>query len=507
MSCLINALSESTDYKNIINSIKKGVTPVDITGPSDSQKAHTSYFMCKSLNLNGMYIAYNEIQARKMHEDFTFFFGEDVLFFPKKEIMLYDVEAKSNDITFQRIGIFERLIKNDYKFIVTSAEAIIQKLVCKKIFEENILKIDINSTINLLDLSKNLITIGYERVSIVEGKGQFVVKGGIVDIFPVNIDYAVRIELFGDEIDSMRKVDTISQRSTEKIENLTILPAQEVIYSETRKKTIVNIIECEIAEFLKKLKQNNNVPAKEIKEIESKLNHDLEKIKCEYYFPGMDKFLPYIFDEPTDLFDYVCEEAIVFIDEPARLEKRIENINFEHSEICKELLQKGRILPRSFDVFLNLEDLKSKFDKHKLLLLNSIASSGNTINPVKSFSIQAKSLNSYNCRIDLLLEDIRYWKSIKNKIIILSGSKGRGERLVDTLRTEHIEAIYSENDQIHIQKGQVIVTFGSLNTGFEYPSNGLVVVSDKTIFGEDKKSKKTSNKKAAKKLTYLQTLI
>ena len=201
MNYLINVLHNINEYDDILKSITNYARPVNIVGPSDSQKVHISCGICEHTGRKGVFITYNEMQARRVYEDFSFFLGDDVLFYPSKEIIMHDIEAKSYDDVFERLKVIDRLINGDYKFLVTSVEAISHKLVSKDLFVDNTLEFSIGLRINLSLTLQKFIEMGYERVDTVGVKGQFAVRGGIIDIFPVNSEQAVRIELFDDEID------------------------------------------------------------------------------------------------------------------------------------------------------------------------------------------------------------------------------------------------------------------------------------------------------------------
>lgn len=483
MTGFINPLLELNEYNEILESVKKYVRPLNIVGPSDSQKAHLCHAICGHLEQKGVFVAFNEMQARKLFDDFAFFLGNDVLFFPSKEIMLYDVEAKSYDTVYQRIRVLERIIRGDYRLLVTSAEALSQKLISPGLFKENILEIDVNSRLDLAELSFKLVMAAYEKTEVVERAGQFAVRGGIVDIFSIDSEYAVRIELFDNEVDSIRQFDVNTQRSVDKLDAARIIPAREVIYPKRAMESIIKAISSDVAG-----------PARKIPGLEQKIAADLDRIREEYYFSGIDRYIPYIINDPFSLTDYTGNDALVFIDEPVRQKQRIDNILLEHHEICKGLLEKGKILPRSQEIYFDYEALERKLEKRRTLYLNTINADSHAARSGKVFNIPSMHMGSFQSHMDLLCDSIRDWKEKKSRVVVLSGTRGRGERLCDTLRSKGMEAVYMDTIAGRIVPGTVIVTHGSLNKGFEYPTIGFVIVSDKEVFGQDRKPLKTSAK-------------
>ncbi|ODM27443.1 transcription-repair coupling factor [Acetivibrio mesophilus] len=491
---LVEPLFEIKEYTDVLENIKRGI-PTTLTGPSESQKVHVACGLCCHLGLKGIYIAFNEMQARKMFEDISFFFGRDAVFFPSKEIMLHDVEAKSYDSVYERISALYRIVNDDYSFIVTSAEALCQKLIDKQLFKESIISLALGDRIDLGLFTQKLVSIGYERVTTVEGKSQFAVRGGIIDIFPVNSDTAVRIELFDDEIDSVRSFDTMTQRSMENHEGITVLPARELIYPLSLRDSILEKISYDLKEQIKKMGGKNS--KSQIEKLEAKIGSDIERFEQEYYFAGMDRYIPYIIEKPSIITEYIGSEILTFVDEPKRFEQRLETLLMESNEMCKSFMENGQLLAGSFDIFFDYNHLWERLEKSKNTLYLSTLPS-NDEERSKRENIASKLLNSYQGHLEILAEDINHWKKNHARVVILSGTKSRGEMLAETLRTKDIEAVYMEEPDREIQPGEVIITHGILNRGFEYPGIGFVVVSGKELFGQDKKLRKHKSTKGQK---------
>ncbi len=492
MNFLVKPLLELSEFSGIINSISNSRSVV-ITGLANSQKAHIAYSICQHTGKRGIYIAFDEFEARKLYEDFYLFFGEDVLLFPLKEITLHDVEAKSRDNEFKRLEILKRIKDGDYRLIVVSIDSLMHKLISPDLFSQSMLEFEVGNRIDLLLMQKKLIAMGYERVAVVENKGQFAVRGGIIDIFSIDCNMAVRIELFDDEIDSIRKFDPDSQRSVEQLKKIKIIPAREVIYTEDKREAIIKSIETDMNEIVKKA-------GKEYKAlIRENITADIGKFQDNYYFEGMDRYIDYIIDEPSTLVDY-DGDCLVFADESGKLKNRVENIIFEWQESCNMLMDKGKLLPGSFNAKFHYEDIGKIFVRRNIVYLNTfLTGSSNTYN-AERYEIASKSTGSYLNHMDLLVNDIKNWKQRKYRILVLTGNRVKAERLKVSLEDEGIEAVFKESYPDEILPGQVILTPGSLNNGFEYPGLGLVVVSDKEVFGKERKHRKASGKNKGSKI-------
>lgn len=486
MNYLIDPLLDINEYNQILDAVRKGLMPLSITGPSDSQKAHISGAICKHLEKKGLFVAFNEMQARRIFEDMSYFMGEDVLYFPSKEIMLHDIEAKSYEAVYQRLEAVSRIIEGKYRFIVTSAEALSQKLISKKLFLDSTLKLSVGSRIDIQELIRMLVMAGYERVGTVEGKAQFAVRGGIIDIFSVHSEFAVRMELFDDEIDSIRSFDVLTQRSVDKFDSVNIIPAREVIFSQDMLEGIIDEIEQDL------VRQKGSHSGSELKR---KITLDIERLRNDFNFPGIDRYIPYIISNPCYITDYLTSDTIIFADELSRLRQRVDNIILEHHELCKALMEKGQLLPRCEQIYFDSEDIDRKLKDCKTIYMNVISPESNILEYSRNYNIPSRPVSSFQGHMELLQESLKKWKDRSGRVVILSGTMGRGERLVETLRAEGVESAFLANSEARVQPGQVIITRGSLNRGFEYPSIGFIVISDKEIFGQDRKVRKKSSKK------------
>ena len=207
MEYWIDRLNDIEGYSKAVNELRKkdGTRKkVSITGPADSQKLHICYALCRHLKARGIFITFNEIQARRAFEDFSVFFGGGVIHFPFREAVLHDIEAKSKDAEYERINALQRIIEGNYELIVASVEALSLPLAAPSVMTENTVEIKNGGEIELAVMTRKLASMGYERIDRVEGRGQFAVRGGILDIFPVDEENPVRAELLGDGVDSLK---------------------------------------------------------------------------------------------------------------------------------------------------------------------------------------------------------------------------------------------------------------------------------------------------------------
>lgn len=498
MNLFIDPLLKLNEYKQLLSQMSEYTGTISVIGPADSQKVHLIYSLCTHTKSRGLFITYNEMQARRAYEDFSLFLGDEVLYFPPKETMLYNIEARSNDFIYQRVKTLLKCINGDYKMIVLPAEALIQMISPVELFKNGILDFSIGMELDLQELISRLVLYGYERVEIVEGKAQFAVRGGIIDIFAINNEQPIRIELFDTEVDSIRFFDAATQRSTNSIDRFTVAPARDVIYKEKSKEDIIANIKKDLTSYTKKLKQRDNNDISN--NITKQVNEDIEKLIEHHYFAGIDRYLPYILENPATILDYINKDTIIVLDETIRISQRIENVVLEQEELAKTMLEKGVLLPNGAEWTHSMDLAIDAVHNFRNLTLAAISSNNSILRPVSQISIPCKTGNSYQNHIEILINDIEHLKGKDYKIIVLSGPSGRGHRLVETLATSDIMANYIDNYDRELQQGEVVVTRGSLQKGFEYPTAGFAIISDREVFGQDKRIKKAKSKHEGNKI-------
>ena len=240
MNSIIKTVPNVKKFNDYLFELNKGTNPIMLSGLTDVGKVHMAYSTKFYSEKPICIVTYNEMQAKKIIKDLAFF-GEKVKFFPKRDIISFDYVAESKDTLFKRISVLNKLVKNDKKIIVTTIEAAMQKMITKESLYKNVMTLKVGDTFDLENLKEKLVLLGYERYDLIEGKGQFSVRGGIVDI-ATSINSGVRIEFWGDEIDSIRKFSLSTQRTVKMLEEIEIFQAYEFLL-ETDVDTVCKRIE------------------------------------------------------------------------------------------------------------------------------------------------------------------------------------------------------------------------------------------------------------------------
>lgn len=485
---LMEPLITSGKFLDIISNINSN-NLLEIEGLSNSSRSYAISGVYESLNRPIVVITDNEMEAKNLYEDLSLFIN-DVYYFPVKETVFYNIDAISGDLRWERLKVIKEILTKKKNIIVTSIDAFASRYTPRNLFLNHMISLKAGEEVDLIKLTELLVEGGYDRVEMVEGKGEFSIRGGLLDVFPADSVYPYRIELFGDEIDSIRIFNTSSQRSIEKVDEIKIFPAKELVLDKEIINGAIKEIEAEKREVIKSIKN---------KEREGRLNKvinkNMEVLGQTSTFETIESYLPFFYKEAESLFDYL-EDYIFIISEKNRSLGKIDSVYSEFNESYSIFLQRGDILPSQVNLLLQKEDLLEKIKEKTNIILESFNQSNNILVPKEVIDINGVALSSYQGQLDLLIDDIVSKKKDDYKIVILSGTRARGERLVDTLRERGIESSYKEKIE-GISKGQVIITFGNLLKGFELKEYKVCIISDKDVFGEAKR--KLPKKKRAQK--------
>lgn len=484
---LMEPLVTSEKFSSIMKNIEEGNNPVEVAGLSESSKAYFANAIYESLNKPVVIITHSDIEAKNLYEDLNLY-TNNVSYFPAKEVVFYNVDAISGDLRWARLRVIEEILERKKGIVVTSIDAFASEYTPRKLFKEHKLSLKIGKEVNFEEISKILTEGGYERVEIVEGKGQFSLRGGLLDVFPPDSAYPYRIELFGDEIESIRTFNVESQRSIDKVKTVKIFPAKEMIVNENVVEEALKSIKSELEEVIE-----NSSDKERIEKLRTVVNRNVEVFSETHTFETIDSYLPFLYKDSENFFDYL-DKYVIVLDNRARTLGKLDSIYTEFNENYSIFLERGDILPSQSKLLIPKERLLDLLEENVDLIFEEIEKNTEILKPSSVYEVKGAALNHYQGQLDILIEDILRKKNLGYRTIILSGTRPRGERLVETLRDRGIESTYKDKID-EIQLGEVVITFGNLLKGFECPEYKICVISDKEVFGEAKRKLKKTKRK------------
>ncbi len=476
MDTSIKILPNFKKFNAYINDVKNNVNPMMLSGLTDSGKVHFEYSTLFYVEKPVLIVTYNELQARKIVKDLSYF-TDDVLFFPKREIFAYDYIAESKEIFYQRMDVLNRLHSKSAKLIVTTIEALMQKIPPEETLFKNQISIKTGETIDIDILKEKLVSLGYERYDLVEAGGQFSSRGGIIDV-ALNDKCGVRIELWGDEVDSIRYFDLRTQRSTDMANTVQINPVQEFI------------LEKPIEEICKLIENNPKLPDEVIEE-------DVDSIRNGDFTSKVDKYFCSFYEKPSTFLEYISKDFIIFIDEISKIKARSENIIKDRDSFVKSLIEKRKVIPDSLTILQDYLEFINKIQTRQIIYLEKQDIGfidKQTMHAKRNgYSFSYREVNFFRSSMDLLFEELQKAVISEKTVILLGGSLENCKKLDQTLNEREIPHIFLNDKPQDTAPGRVIITQGVLSCGFEAFDFNLIVISGEELFAPPKKRRVVSS--------------
>ncbi|MBR1757891.1 MAG: transcription-repair coupling factor [Lachnospiraceae bacterium] len=487
MRTFLGPLADLGEYGNIRDQLNRGNSPLLVTGCIESQKAHLIYGLSHDRDVRVVVLS-DERKAKEFYQDILLY-DKTALYYPPKDVIFFSADVQGNALTAQRMKVLRRLLEEDHVTVVTTIDAGMDSILPLSYIRKRVLTFSEGDIIDLDAVIRRLVELGYTREAQVEQPGQMAVRGGILDIFPLTEETPYRVELWDDEIDTIRAFDVESQRSVENVSMLTIYPAQEFILTDEQEQWGFARMEEDLKKQTKKLRDLGHPEAAHT--LEMTVREFKENREFLQGYAGVDAFLPYFYDTIVSFFDYFRDlDAVFFLDEAARLTEKIEVTETEFRESMFGRLEKGYLLPKQLDTLISGGRVIEKLSHLDCILMQTMETRPTGFDVKGSFSLTVKSVNPYNNDFELLLKDLGKWKKQGYRILLVSGSASRAKRLAKDLYDREITAFYSEDLDRTLQPGETMVISGSLRKGFEYPLIKFVVISDSDIFGADKKKRR-----------------
>ena len=473
MNTIIGELGKSPKFVSLVKNIENTKSPIEISGLTDVAETSIIAGINEFTKRPVLLVTYNEVQARKLAENIKYF-TEKVYVYPKKEILTYDYVAESKDLPYERIDVLNKIYNNKNIIVVTTIEAIEQKILSKAELYKNTLNFEIGKRCNIDEIKQKLIDLGYARYELIDARGEFSIRGGIIDI-SISDTTGVRIELWGDEVDSIRYFNIVSQRSTSQIDKIEIYPAHEFILEKQLEDVCKNI--------------ESNVYEANKQQIVEK---DIEEIKNGNYLSKVDRYFNSFYNSQETLLEYLDERYIVFVDEQNKIEARSLNIKEDTERLVKALIEKEKIVPESLLNTASLEDTKIALDSKKVIYVEKLNTT--TKSNIEKFNLKYRQLNYYKSGIDLFINDIKNFQKDNKKIYVVVDMKEKANKIEKLLSENDISSRIEENlNQTIITKNtqnNVVITIGKLSEGFEsYDLEQIVIVANELVEADRRKRK------------------
>ena len=480
---LRDALKGLAAFEDADALLRKGEGPVQLSGVSESLKA---YIIFKAGDQKTrLVVSAGESSARALLEDLRFF-DRTAVYFPPKDLLFYQADAKSNTIARERLRAIRALLRNEAKTVVTTAQGMMNALVPFSEFEKRFLRFSEGDVIDLQETANLLSRMGYERVARVEEGGTFAIHGGILDIFDLTADLPYRMELYGDEIDTVRTFHASTQLSASRVKSVDIFPASEfVLDEETLNKGLRNL-EKEYKKRLEELKESGSYEAAaSLQDLYGQIRDAAEDLDLDGI---LERFLPYFYDKADTLEQYLPEDLMLFLDEPPRILEEAENTAQEFKDSFSNRYEKGLVLQKNERIMRPIRSLKASFDTPRTLALTGLDTRVAVPKVKANYRIDCQSVVSYAGNAEGLFEDLRRYQKLNFRMVLLAAGRTRASRMADDLREKGLRAYFS--DETAPDPGSLLVTYGALHRGFSIPLRKFVLLTENDVFGAAEKKKR-----------------
>ncbi len=460
---ILNQFANDSEYRSLIKGFKEGHIPCTVSGMCDSARPFLIASILKDLNKRGLVVVSEEKDAHAIAETLKLFF-EKVLFYPSRDFVFENITAYSREWEHERLLVQHAVMNNDYDVVVTVPDALMQYVMPKDVFSEYTLHLSRGGVASQKDLCLKLEEMGYSRTDIVEGVGQFSVRGGIVDVFSPSYAYPVRIDFFGEEVDLIGLFDIVSQRRTENLEKVSIIPCNEIMASDAAR----NAVKSEIKQLVSSFEGPEKRRQVLYSELEALENNEKS------IFP--DKYFSLIYPSQQTLADF-SGDAIKFVFDSKRVHERAKGFASTNDAIVHTLAESGMCRIKHCRPYSSFEDLFASFKKNTVAL-DMFQTSGTVIEAKASYNFVTKTTLQLTEKTDVFVEDIESFISANRKIMLLCSGEHAASSMIEMLSAEGIAA-YPYNGVLYDCRVAVAaVESDAVKNGFELPKSGFVLLSD-----------------------------
>ena len=476
MNTILGELGKSSNFVKLINNIENKKSPIAISGLNDVGMVEVLTATYEYTKKPICVLTYNEIQAKRIFQDIKYF-TENVIYFPKKEVVTYDYVAESKENLYERIEALNKIKNKRSQIIVTTIGAVLQKLPSKNTLYKNEIKFKVGDIYNLEDIKKKLVDLGYVRYDLIDGRGQFSVRGDIVDI-SINQKTGIRVEFWGDEIDSIREFNIESQRSISNKQEVTIYPANEYI------------LEKKLDEVCQKIRKKYELYSNQ--EI---IEEDIEQIKIGNYTSKIDKYFDCFYEKGESVLEYLNSNYVIFLDEISKIKTRSLNIKKDRENLIESLISKEKEVPEAINNESDFNNIEEILDKKQLVYVEKEDNSLKI--DCEQYKFDYKNINYYKSEIESLFKDLKTFLRKNKSVYILIETKEKAKKLKILLEDKEIPCKIEEklNQTIIVKSRENVVTIsiGTLSSGFKNDViNQIVIVADELISGEKKRRRITN---------------
>ncbi|MRG88178.1 transcription-repair coupling factor [Salinibacillus xinjiangensis] len=491
MQGLKRYLQEQNDIQTIISGFSSGMKEQLASGLSGAARSVLVSLLAESLEKPVLIITHHLSQAQKLYEDLVELSHDGRVFlYPVNELMASEIAVASPELLSQRMDALHHWFNQERGIFIAPVAACKRILPPKQRWNQAKLPFRVGESISIEEYSKLLVEMGYKREDMIGAPGEFSIRGGIIDIYPLTTENPVRIELFDDEVDSIRYFDSNSQRSyNEKVEEIIIGPAEELLLSDEERLKGSQRLEKLLAHSLKKLKDKT---AKE--ELAENIEYDIERIRNGEQFKEIHKYISLFYDQPASLIDYMPSDGLVVIDEMSRVEETSTSLDHEEADWYQALQEQNKMV-RDLSMSFGWQDLQSRLEHYSKLYLSVFLRHIPNTNPENLINISCRAMQEFHGQMNLLNNEMNRWDKGDYSVLIVAPNRKRMEKVQSVLEDYGMDSVIADAN-ISLPTHNATIIEGQISGGFELPLFRVAVLTEQELF-----KKQTSKPKRKQKIS------
>jgi transcription-repair coupling factor (superfamily II helicase) len=468
--------------ESFVKDILKGLDEQLVTGLSGGARPVFIHSIASETQLPILIVSPNLLQAQKLYEDMVKLFGEEeVRLYPADELIAADLSVSSPELRAQRIETLDFMLTQKRGIVITPIAGLRRHMPNLEQWKASRLETAVGEEVEISDWIDQLVAMGYSRQPMVTAPGEFALRGGILDIYPIYMENPVRLEFFDTEVDSIRTFSAEDQRSLEKRTEVCILPATEFVWTKEQLLTLAEKLEVSLSLSLKKLKKPET---KEL--LLQHIGHDIELLKQGDVPEQMTKYISILEDAPTYLGDYFSVDGLVLFDELGRIQEVTESLEREEKDWYISLLEEGKTV-HDVKLSFTMKEILGMLEQRKIYF-SLFARTFSGIPVKKTVAFSCKPMQHFHGQMNVLKNEMERWVAGKFYVFILAEGKERKQKVQDVLEDYEIDARIIDESAIPNKPGIYIVE-GELTNGFELPLQRLAVLTDEELFKQRPKKK------------------
>ena len=472
MNQLLTALPQLPEFQQLTAALDNGISPVAVSGLSPIHRACFAAALWRQSERPVVLFCADDAECQRMAADLKALTGEEIWTLPAREFTFHNAAVVSRQWEHRRLETLWALSQGEVSFLVAPAQALLQRAMPPELLSKASRVLKMGETYDLNELTQVLTTAGYSRCEQVEGVGQFALRGGILDFFSPAHPQPVRMEFFGDEVDSMGLFDVSTQRRTEQLEQVRLLPAAEVLpqLAPGGAMGLAQALEQRLSAAVKK----GNVPDPLL----VTLAQDKQALENQVFFPAIDRYLALIYPQMSTALDYLPPDAAVLISDVPRFMERCKNDLWQLNADVTALSESGVLLPELGRFCLTPEELTTALDNWPVAYLDSFAHSQFPQRPRQLLPVTAKQLSSYGASLETAVSDLSHYLTAGFAVVVLAGTEQRCLNLQTLLREQNVRSAVDFKLTAIPKPGQAVICCGGLSSGMELPTIRLAILTE-----------------------------